>query len=827
MGLCASTPAQSSSSSMSAGSQPGGGSPGAAPAASGQIAVPKGRAGSMGEGDYRTNARQARGPSGRLGFFVPQSLLQKASSAADGTIAASAMPEPLRNTVAAVFAADDVLSTFSSKQLEAIVAGMTLVAVPAGAVLCDEVEGIYFVEEGTVEATSTSHTYGPNTYFGASSVFVGAGKRAKGGSTLSADDAETKTGAAPVKATSASKVWMIHRQLFQAVLIQQTMSADQQRSKVLSKIPMLAPLSRAQQAKVGSCMRRHKFAAGTKIITQGEVGNTMYFIESGEVVVYQKSRGEADPKEVNRHGAGGFFGEGALVNEGADGGVRNADCVAEKTTYCHAIEREDFQRLLGPMHELINIKSKARILKAVKLLSGLTDAEREEVARVMKRRVYAPGDAIITQGDPGDEFFVIESGEVAFTRVPEGGGAVEDIGRFFQNQFFGEGSLLTSDVRRATATAAGTGESSGAVCYSLSGAAFRMIFGDKLVSEMSGALEARKASDESADAKAASISVKDLNGIRILGEGSYGKVTLVRHEVTGRTYALKQIKKSHVKKMKQEPHIRTERAVLTNVNHPFVCNLVRTFKNSHSVYFLMEAVLGGELYAQMKRVKKFGPSHAKFYAAQVAAVFEHLHARHIIFRDLKPENLLIAHDGYLKMVDFGLAKHVPSGKTYTLCGTPAYASPEVYASVGHDKGVDWWTLGVLIHELNAGYTPFAGSEPNEIYKEITRYAKHYPRVAFPRAFSKGCSDILLGLLHPLPEQRLGNLSQGSAGIKNHAYFEDINWAALARKEVTPEFLPKIDDAFDSGNFKNRSADFEKKIEADKPGANHEPWAEEF
>ena len=224
MGLCASTPAKSSS--MSAANKSGD----APPAASGQIAVPRGRSGSADSGDYRTNSEQTRREQGRLGFFVPQSLLQKASNAAGSAGAASVMPESLRSTVTALFAADDVLSTFSLKQLEAVVAGMTSVNVPAGAALCDEIEGIYFVEEGTVEAMSTSHTYGPKTHFGASSVFVGAGKRNKGGG-LSA-------GGEAVKATTAAKVWMIHRQLFQAVLIKQTMSSDQQRSKVLSKIPM-------------------------------------------------------------------------------------------------------------------------------------------------------------------------------------------------------------------------------------------------------------------------------------------------------------------------------------------------------------------------------------------------------------------------------------------------------------------------------------------------------------------------------------------------------------------------------------------------------------
>ena len=143
------------------------------------------------------------------------------------------------------------------------------------------------------------------------------------------------------------------------------------------------------------------------------------------------------------------------------------------------------------------------------------------------------------------------------------GSAPVDIGTCFQNEFFGEGSLLTAKPRRATATAHGLSET---VCYTMSGRSFRLIFGEKLVNEFQDTLEVRKASDmtgggdaaRAAAVKAKSIAVNDLTGLRILGEGSYGKVTLVRHKTTGRTYALKQIKQSHVKQMKQEDHVVTE-----------------------------------------------------------------------------------------------------------------------------------------------------------------------------------------------------------------------------------------------------------------------------
>ena len=191
---------------------------------------------------------------------------------------------------------------------------------------------------------------------------------------------------------------------------------------------------------------------------------------------------------------------------------------------------------------------------------------------------------------------------------------------------------------------------------------------------------------------------------------------------------------------------------------------------------------------------------------------------------------LIATDGYVKMVDFGLAKFVPEGKTYTLCGTPAYASPEVYASVGHDKGVDWWTLGILLHELLAGYTPFYGKEPTQIYREITRYSKHYPKVSFPQHFSAGASDLCLRLLHPTPSKRLGNLRGGSKDVKKAKYFRDIDWKKLERKEYLPEFVPSVTDGYDGANFQskqNASKQFERTIDDDDGTFVHEEWANKF
>jgi cGMP-dependent protein kinase 1 len=233
----------------------------------------------------------------------------------------------------------------------------------------------------------------------------------------------------------------------------------------------------------------------------------------------------------------------------------------------------------------------------------------------------------------GDEFYIIDNGEVEFFRKEDGEANANSIGRFFQNQWFGEGSLTNPAPRRASAVA----QTDQVVCFSLSGAEYRALFGEQIKRQMAQTLAIRKAADEPGNAS--EILASDLNGIRMLGQGSYGKVTLVRHKSTGKTYALKQITREKVERLEQEIHVQSEKKLLVEANHPFVCNLVRTFRNHHSVYMLMEPVLGGELFTHLRKSGKFEPKKAQFYLAQVALVFEHLHSKNIIFRDLKPGQL--------------------------------------------------------------------------------------------------------------------------------------------------------------------------------------------
>ena len=200
---------------------------------------------------------------------------------------------------------------------------------------------------------------------------------------------------------------------------------------------------------------------------------------------------------------------------------------------------------------------------------------------------------------------------------------------------------------------------------------------------------------------------------RTLGTGSFGRVHLVQSRHNQRFYAIKVLKKAQVVKMKQIEHTNDERTMLQRVKHPFLVNLWGTFQDSKNLYMVMDFIEGGELFSLLRKSQRFPNPVAKFYAAEVTLALDYLHSLDIIYRDLKPENLLLDRHGHIKITDFGFAKRCPD-ITWTLCGTPDYLAPEVVASKGYNKSVDWWSLGILTFEMLAGYPPFYDQSPMKV-----------------------------------------------------------------------------------------------------------------
>ncbi|RDA83016.1 hypothetical protein CP532_4400 [Ophiocordyceps camponoti-leonardi (nom. inval.)] len=281
-------------------------------------------------------------------------------------------------------------------------------------------------------------------------------------------------------------------------------------------------------------------------------------------------------------------------------------------------------------------------------------------------------------------------------------------------------------------------------------------------------------------------SLGDFDLLRTLGTGSFGRVHLVQSKHNQRYYAVKVLKKAQVVKMKQVEHTNDERRMLSHVKHPFLITLWGTFQDCRNLYMVMDFVEGGELFSLLRKSGRFPNPVAKFYAAEVTLALEYLHSKNIIYRDLKPENLLLDRHGHIKITDFGFAKLVPD-KTWTLCGTPDYLAPEVVSNRGYNKSVDWWSLGILIYEMLCGYTPFWDSgSPMRIYENILK-----GKVKYPAYVNADAQNLLEGLITADLTKRLGNLYAGPQDIKGHPWFAEVTWDRLARKDIDAPYMPPV------------------------------------
>jgi len=214
------------------------------------------------------------------------------------------------------------------------------------------------------------------------------------------------------------------------------------------------------------------------------------------------------------------------------------------------------------------------------------------------------------------------------------------------------------------------------------------------------------------DAEMCSRSLSDLEDIGLLGNGAYGSVRMVCDKRTKEIYALKSYNREKIVKMQVQKHVENEKLMMLACCHPFVLRLIGTFEDTANWHMVLELVQGGDLFGRLDRVEKLDNHSARFYMAGTMLALDHLHERHIVYRDLKPENLLIDQRGYIKLADFGLAKKIALGsKTFTVCGTPEYMSPELIGRKGHNKAVDYWSVGILIFEMLSGMPPFYDDNP--------------------------------------------------------------------------------------------------------------------
>ncbi|XP_055637384.1 cGMP-dependent protein kinase 1 isoform X2 [Toxorhynchites rutilus septentrionalis] len=534
---------------------------------------------------------------------------------------------------------------------------------------------------------------------------------------------------------------------------------------------------------VTDSMSPMSFPPSSYIIREGDIGAHFYVSSEGtyEVVV--------DNKVIKSFGRGVVFGELAILYKAK----RFASIRVTTEAKVWMLERKVFQKIMmksGRKEREENVK----FLSTVSILKDLEIEKLHKISDLLKREFYATGSTIIQQGDPGDKFYIIRGGSVNVIKTDRNG-VDKLVGTLQRGAYFGEQALLHEDRRLASIVA----NPPGTECLTLNRIAFNEFLGGlerlreiKLSDEIPRISDSKKAVSEYDH-----IQLHDLTYIGTLGIGGFGRVELVQYQ-SRKTFALKYLKKIEMVRQQQQEHAYSEKDIMLSCNSPFIVRLYKTYRDKKYLYFLMEACLGGDVWTILQKNKHFDERTARFMTGCVVEAFEYLHSRNMIYRDLKPENLMLDERGYIKLVDFGFAKRIGANqKTWTFAGTPEYVSPEIILNKGHDRAVDYWALGVFIHELLVGKPPFRGKNHMKTYNAILR---GIDIIELPSRIPKKAQVLIKRLCRQIPAERLGYGKNGIADIKNHPWFSAFEWHRLKDRTLQAPLVRIIQSNTDLSNF---------------------------
>ncbi|NXO43235.1 KGP2 kinase, partial [Locustella ochotensis] len=572
----------------------------------------------------------------------------------------------------------------------------------------------------------------------------------------------------------------------------------------LNKNQFLKRLEPHQTRDMVECMYERTFQQGSYVIRQGEPGNHIFVLKEGSLEVFQQN------KLLSSIPVWTAFGELAILYNC----TRTASVKAITNVKTWALDREVFQNIMRVTAQTRQEQYR-NFLRSVSLLKNLPEDKLTKIMDCLEVEYYDKGDYVIREGEEGNTFFIIAKGKVIVTQSTTDHSQPQVIKNLHKGDYFGEKALISDDVRSANVIA----DDYNVECLVIDRETFNQTVGtyEELQTYLEGYVANLAQADEKRHAKGRSfcgqltkevslemIELKEkvaqfppspfqnLEVVTTLGVGGFGRVELVKVKNENMAFAMKCIKKKHVVDTKQQEHIYSEKKILEQICSPFIVKLYRTFKDNKYVYMLLEACLGGELWSLLRDRGSFDEFTTKFCVGCVTEAFDYLHQIGIIYRDLKPENLILDAEGYIKLVDFGFAKKIGSGqKTWTFCGTPEYVAPEVILSKGHDFSVDFWSLGILVYELLTGSPPFSGADQMMTYNLIL---KGIERLDFPKVITRRPEDLIRRLC------RLGNLRNGINDIKKHRWLSGFNWDGLKVRKLTSPLKRELSGPTDYSYF---------------------------
>ena len=515
------------------------------------------------------------------------------------------------------------------------------------------------------------------------------------------------------------------------------------------------------------------FQVGQTIIKYGDLNDTnVYLIRHGKVAI-QKPSPTGRTMHLATATRGQLLGQRMVIT----GKMRSADCVAISNVDALAISARDFAMIDTPiLSGWLDYDAITSVLKTTGDLKSLDEIALDDLIEESERLTFASGTKIFDEGEEIQGLYIVRSGSIVLNsprnnpnlirsdsnvmRLKDGGGFT----------FFGDMSAIFLTDQ--------------SVFAERDTVMLRLTF--KNISSTSS-------SEDAYENNINQVPFEELVFERVIGIGNSGRVYLVIHRKSKQVYALKAMEKLKIRHAKQVQHTKNELDILKSLHHPFCTKFVGAYQDNIWLYILQEYLPGGEFFSYLQDHPSLSEKDCQFYAANVLLALEHIHHHSMIYRDLKPENLLLDTEGFIKIADFGFAKKMKAGlRTFTICGTPAYQAPEIISRKGTGKEADIWSLGILIYEMQFGETPFesADADPMQTYKLAGS-----GRFTVPKSASLELKDLLYKILtvDPLKRPTLQN-------IKEHKWFKNMNWEVLLQRKITPPFKPTIKSSDDTNNF---------------------------
>ena len=530
-----------------------------------------------------------------------------------------------------------------------------------------------------------------------------------------------------------------------------------QNSQLISidKSPVLRSLNQSQVSGLLKVSKIIRFKAGEVVIPRGSSKSyKLFMILKGSV------RGP-----ISDLGVHCCVGDKEIAQK--DCSLYEIDYLANVETDVAEVILEEFEKEIGGEIAQVTLNNEANnVLIKVQLLRSLSNEKVRMLTSALRVLHSGENEVIVQENNPGDSFYIIKSGLV---KVFKSGVYIRDITK---HDYFGERAVLFNDFRTATVIAASEVD-----LWVLYKRDFFEIINESIRNQLLKRIELQDST----------VTLDELVPIRVIGTGMFGNVVLVSHKTKNTLYALKTVSKAKIELLDISENLILERRVLLQLDHTMILKLIRTFKDSNRVYFLLEYVKGLDLFDVLIAMQSVREESAKFYIACLLITVEHLHDRSIVHRDIKPENVMVDEEGYTKLIDFGTAK-ILNGRTYTTVGTPHYMAPEVILRNGYGTSVDLWSLGIVLYEIIYGKVPFGNDEedPKMIYEKILEYKldlKSSPYVG------NNYKTFIQQLLSINPAARLGGSMEK---LKNHTWLHTFNWNRLISRQLKPPFLSPID-----------------------------------